>query len=530
MLTNIKSNTLIKYFYSEKSLGLVYIAGSIIVSIWTLLRFFTKMSVYDLVGQQNLSYQWIHGFHSNSILGVTNYVLKMCLVYIPAQFLPGSPRFKLVVMTLLINIATFVLVVSLVRKIYRLFSPKARINNLIFVWFALLSGSVYWIEFANSRNLEVVGGLLLVYLILRQRDAKGYKNAFIIWVVASLLFFADLLQLAVSAIPVLLYFVVVNFQKKKPVRNRNLLLVVLALDGGILFWLLFNVFLKKCLGAQASQSPKFNLLGLGLSGFLNSVLDSVKQAGRLFVGGHEYGGVVEALDLGFSVLMLVYGLFLSLKKKLNLDIIVFWIIYVFVNFTVYIFCGQSIRAQTSRYLIMCVPVTLVLFLHIFNADKKYKTGLFYLLVGIVAINLTALLLIFIPSLSSPTKADAHQYAIISYLQKNRIEVAYGGMYAGMTADYYSNQSVAILPLVCTSDNKLLVTSLFFDLSYYKFKAYSTNRLVPVILDGNEISNVDTHCGLGVVEEMFGSPSRVDGLSDGSSVLFYPAQTLRRVLF
>src|SRR6185369_6875611 len=87
----------------------VYTVGAGVVAIWTWLRFFTQRTVFDLVSQQVIVQQWLHGTLSPVHMGQTAYVPKMLLLYIPLDALPGSPRLKLLMLTVLINIATFVL-------------------------------------------------------------------------------------------------------------------------------------------------------------------------------------------------------------------------------------------------------------------------------------------------------------------------------------------------------------------------------------------------------------------------------------
>src|ERR1039458_873942 len=96
-------NTVLQSLYSQLIAhfqAFSLILGSIIVSIWTMILFFAKPTTFDLIGQQLLSHQWITGFHNGATLGPTNYILKIIFLYIPLNYLPGSPRLKLILMTL----------------------------------------------------------------------------------------------------------------------------------------------------------------------------------------------------------------------------------------------------------------------------------------------------------------------------------------------------------------------------------------------------------------------------------------------
>ena len=128
-------------------------------------------------------------------------------------------------MTLLINILTFILVTIILEKIWKEFYPKVTSKfYLAILWLATLSGSIYWIELANSRNFEVAGGLLLTYWIIKLRKQINYRSLVLIAVFGAILFFADPLQLYMAALPatlfvsIWLYFLnyiykkIVNFQ------------------------------------------------------------------------------------------------------------------------------------------------------------------------------------------------------------------------------------------------------------------------------------------------------------------------------
>src|SRR5207237_524728 len=90
-----------KIRHPRSSHWLTIVFGCLIISAWTLIRFFNRGPNFDQVGQQALAHQWLHGLHSGSVIGPTNYVLKMFFVYTPLDFVPLPAQFKLVFMTLL---------------------------------------------------------------------------------------------------------------------------------------------------------------------------------------------------------------------------------------------------------------------------------------------------------------------------------------------------------------------------------------------------------------------------------------------
>ena len=147
-------------FIFNNTRPLTLITGSFFICCWTIVRFFIKSSNFDLVGQQVLARQWMQGFHSGAIVGPTNHILKIIFIYIPMNLLPGSARIKLIIMTLLINVITYILLILILEKLWLEFYPKiSKSFYIVALWMALIAGSMYWISFSNSRNIEIVGGL-----------------------------------------------------------------------------------------------------------------------------------------------------------------------------------------------------------------------------------------------------------------------------------------------------------------------------------------------------------------------------------
>ena len=128
-------------------------------------------------------------------------LLKTIFLYIPMELLPGSPRLKLILLTLLINLVTFFLLVTLLKKILHEFKVDNSRVAVAVLWLSMIAGSAFWISFANSRNLEVAGGVYLLYNVLVIHRFNRKRQYVYLALFSGLLFFADTLQIYMTALP-----------------------------------------------------------------------------------------------------------------------------------------------------------------------------------------------------------------------------------------------------------------------------------------------------------------------------------------
>jgi hypothetical protein len=530
ILKKIKSTKC--YNWSSKHLELLsLIIGSVIVSIWTFILFFAKPSTFDLIGQQLLSRQWINGFHNGAVVGPTNYILKIIFLYIPLDHLPGSPRFKLILITLFINIVTYILLVLILKRLWKLFFPK--LNNSFYLatlWMALIAGSMYWIEFSNSRNLEIVGGLYLIYLGCSLTKQTRYPKYLLVLILSSILFFADPLQLYMSAVPLIVYVYVRQFPIKR-VLTDHATAIKLTLSVGI-GYLISKVFVKlaeKLFGlkfiAVTTHTNGLTTLKTWIHGFI----PGFKQAFRLYVGGYQLGRIVEAINILFVLAIVVVGAYYVYKKlipkKFAILVFCFWLI----DMAFYITSGQSLQSGTSRYLIMTVPFVILLIAAVLSTKHQLRKLIITGSVLIVLINCYGLISALKYNWNPKFTKDAHIYSVINYVASSKQSYAFASMDSSMPADYFSNNKVSILPLSCNPGGLLTPSYLFFDASFYKHTLGINQSSVALILDGDQITNNPYVCSLENIYSQFGSYQQIKHLSDGSTVLIYKPEQILRVL-
>ncbi|MEJ0072774.1 MAG: hypothetical protein WDN27_01640 [Candidatus Saccharibacteria bacterium] len=219
---------------------ITYTVGPVLVTVWTVLRHWTNGVNFDVVGQVGVADQWAHGLHDGAQLGATNYLLKMPM-YTVVNHLGGlSPHLKLLVLALLFNITTFVLLVFLFEKLLRLYGVRPGAPfYLAMLWLASISGRVWWLDYANSRNLETAGGVLVLYLACRFLKLPGWRPAAWLITVGGVVFFADQLQIYSIAAGLVLYAALCVLRR----RNREQLTVSTALVGSLAGAIIFDKIL-----------------------------------------------------------------------------------------------------------------------------------------------------------------------------------------------------------------------------------------------------------------------------------------------
>ena len=528
-LVNIQSNALTSLWsiLEVRSKYIAFIGGSLIVSAWAMLRFYIKPSTLDLVGQQLLARQWIHGFHSGATVGPTNYILKMIFIYIPFSWLHLNPRLSLVIMTLLVDIATYVLLVLVLRSLYveLLHKKVSSVFYLCCLWLALMAGSMYWIQFSNSRNLEIVGGLFVVLLGFKYLKSGSLKLLVAIGLVSSLVLFADPLQLYMTVIPFLVFEaidIVLNKSKQKDCIKWLYLLISLAAGfagSKLLIYIAKKIWHVNLLALTTHR----NNLSFAAATF-HGIEPALKQMARLYVGGFEYGRIIEAFNLLFVAVILLVGLFYTLKKLLPKRLVVFFLSFWALDLIFYIVSGQALQFQTSRYLIMTLPIFFIFLAGILTIKNRYHRPLIIFTCLLVVINAAGLFSGVARNWDTSFSKDNYVSSITSFMKSNGYPYGYGSIDTSLPTDYYSNGQVKLLPLNCANGN-LIPSLLFFDKAYYIHTSELKSELVPVILDGNLITNTPSVCTPESIEAELGNWQSASRLSDGSLVLIYPSSQL-----
>jgi hypothetical protein len=494
---------------------LAMIIGSCFTGLWTLLRFFNTSSTFDLTTQQVLAHSWLHGYSGVVSLGATNYLLKVFLIYMPADLLPGSPLLKLIVVTLLINIATFLILFVVLQNILQEFKIKANgVFYGVMIWMTTIAGSLFWIEYANSRNLEVAGSMLLVWGILRliKRPKQAHFAGLI--AVSGILFFADSLTAYMVALPLIVYVMLLLILKKLVWKRLAMVAAIFSLGYLLSFGL--NAVARHFLHLQVNQPPTSGLslqpAVLGHAGKL-----AIQSTLRQFAGGPDAGHlrqVVNLLFFGAGVVCFAVG---AVRRKIPVDFSLLIVSFVIINEVIYIASGTVLQADTSRYLVIIGPI-LVLALGSLDYIAKKSFIPYVILVVVVGFNGLFLGRALARYWDISFPMDGHLNSVSRYLKSHNYSYALAGMNTASPLAYYNNNMGSLLMPVACGNSMLVRADAFRDTS--SFQRSGPDVQIPIVLDGKVISNVPSICTEQMIITQLGLPLRNETTDDGSTVLVF----------
>lgn len=516
--------------------GAPLLIGCVILTVWILFRFSTKSVNFDLVGQQLLARQWLDGNMEGSVVGPTNYMLKMVFLYMPAELLSLDQKVFLIASTVLVNAVTFVGIYLLLKRILHYFSIEAgNIFTLSMLWFATIAGSVFWVQFTNSRNLEIVAGLLLLYigLVLYKNSSLRYVLLFLL--LAGLTYFSDPLQLFVTSGGLVAYVGLNSLLIEKEKRKEPFVIVALVAGGYILSRLLV-VVVQNLTGVELIGVNTLSHMLMVASNLPVTIVETAKNILRLVAGTNEMGAWRQLFNIMFVGCLMLFSIATLIKNKIYLkhpSFVLFSGLMVAVPVAVYMASGQPLFTSddTSRYLIMLAPALILLFS---LGDTKYTS----LRVKQVVAT-TIILTIFVNSVSlfgalfTQEKGNLLRSTYIEsryhYLKEANYDYGYASMDAAIPAMYLLGKSGTgvLLPLACEG-GLLRKSILFYDKNVFLRNEKQTG-IVPIILDGDAIRNYPASCSVESIQAQFGTPLRLDKSAD-NTVLLYSAEQLQALHF
>lgn len=514
---------------------LTLIMGSLIVSLWTFFRFFTKSINFDLVGQQLLSRQWLDGNFEGAITAPTNYILKMIFLYIPGELLDADPKLFLIIVTLVVNVLTFIGIYFILRKILKYFSINSgAIFNISMIWLATVAGSVFWIQFVNSRNIELLAGLVLLYLGLTlYRKMSTYRSLLFV-TFAGLVYFADPLQLLVTSV-ILVVYVVLNSLIFDKTKLKQAFIIMLLITSGYLLSLVLVYVVQ-----QFTKVDFFGVSSIAQSlAIFNNIpivaMETIKNAIRLVSGTNELGVWRQILSALVVIILTALSIASIIRKReyiRNRNLLLFTLLMLITPIAVYIASGQPVfKADTSRYLIVLAPALVILFS---ISDLKQVSRRLYCS---VVIAVSTLLLVSTISLVQATLKGSergilstiHLEERFNYLVENNHQYGYSSMDTAIPSMYFfgRNTDKVLLPLSCEK-GILRKVALFYDKNL--FITYEKDDIhVPIILDGDSINNYPSTCSIDSIKQQLGDPIKID-TNNQNTVLYYGSDKMKELRY
>ena len=507
------------------------IAGCLLVICWTLFRFYTKSVNFDLTGQQLLARQWLDGSFVGSIIGPTNYIIKMIFLYMPAEIIGVNAKVFLISSAIIVNVATFIGIYFLSKKILEYFSiPISVVFNLSMLWLSTIVGSVFWIQYTNSRNIEVVAGLAIIYLGLLTYKIFNLKKAVGLTILSGITFFADPMQLYITAVVLLLYVLVDSLFFNK-VRRRNTVRIFVLIVAGYIISILLKMLVTHVTGAEFIGTGS---LSQSLAIFSQSeliIVETVKNILRLVAGTNEMGVWRQALNIGFVMFMTLVFIKLVVEKKLSKSFVLFVTILILVPICVYAASGQPIfQTDTSRYLIMIIPAMIICFSSLELQKGLLKRAIILIILAVLLLNITSLLCITVKSQRSDLVGEHILRDRYEYLSANNYSYGYSSMDTAIPSMYlFGKHGSTLLPLSC-ENKRLRKATLFYDRSVFLKNESVSVENEPIILDGNAISNFPNICTVDDIVAQIGRPLSLSKTVNGDMVLIYGSVVLKNISF
>lgn len=516
-------------FMSKRLRLFTFTGGLVVVALWTIYRHISNGINFDVVGQIGLAQQWANGMMSGSQIGITNYVIKMPVYFVANGFGMFSPMGRLLFLALLFNLVTFGLLFVIYEKVLKLYKiRKFDWFYLGFLWLATIAGDVFWVDYANSRNLEIVGGLFILYLWLRYVITRSWAILPTILLVSVLTFFADSLMFYVFGIG-LIFYSLVRFAINRSKDNAILAATTTGLMS-ISFLLSRAIFIaiEKFYNVTFYSAP-FNNPNISTNYLFNTLKSLCRNTLDIFGANflqQPYGvnSIRQFLNAVVLVGIIVFLIRLrgEIRKKMVAGVA---LTLVSVNYLIYIFSGQVQEWATSRYLIL-VPVLAVIVIGITgNGIKKNMANKIKKLWLII---LTANIIIILGGLVIhwPTRhdKDSHIYNVIDFMESQHYGYAISDRETGISASYISDGTANILPFGC-SNGLISPTNLFYDnAAFIEFKKYVGE--VPIILPGGVIKFGDNTCTKENIIAQFGEPIRQQNVEGVGTTLIYSSDTLQ----
>lgn len=483
-------------------------SGLVMVSVWTVFRSLTNGVNFDVVGQIGMVQQWSSGMHDGATIGSTNYIIKMPLYWLVNHLAFLGPHGRLLAAALICNLITYAAIFFIFERILSLYGTKDKTWFYVgFLWVAAIAGNVYWLDYANSRNFETVGGLLWLYWALRYMQTGARSTIVLAAGLGGLIFFADPLQLFVIALPVCLFvFAQALIRRSRTSRATAAFIVGATLLGyglsKILFWLATKLLPLSFLHLPGT-APTLSLAYMTRS-FRGTLVSTLDVFGADFFK-HPLGPNTVREFIGFVVLLGIVFLIIKVALKRPTGTPLALCITLFVtNYAVYIGTGQALAWQTSRYLVM-LPLVAVLLVSI--AAPHIGSS-----VNLKRLGLTASVLCFLVVCGAlvhdwPTRysKDAFITTVSTFLQAQRYDIAVAPRAMAIPVSYFTDYQPVLIPVFCGNDHKLHFSNLFFDQA--PIKRLHSGGEVPIILPSSGVTSDDAHCSADDILAQLGQPAQ-----------------------
>jgi hypothetical protein len=506
--------------------------GSLVVTIWTVLRHITNGVNFDIVGQIGLADQWLQGIHGGAVLGQTNYLLKIPFYMLANGLHYLSPMGRLLFFALLFNAATYIFIFVLVERILRLENVQDRHWFYVaMVWFASIAGGVYWLEYANSRNLETAAGVWLVYLTIRYLKMPRRATAILLAATGSIVFFADPLQLYIIGGGIVLY-ILGRWALRRTRQNGQLALnvggaILAALIGAKILRALSIRFLPVQYLAVPPTHHNLDVHTIGLA--LQTIVVNTFNIFDAAALKKPIGPNTIREFINFVVLLAIISLILYVltHRKVLKPSGVLLLCIMAADYGAYAASKQILEPNTSRYLIM-VPIMAIIFVAIYAPQVKFQQTEKIKYGWLAATALSCLFLLggIVKSWPERHAKDHHIYQTLAFLEHYNFPYALGSHELGVTTTYFAERTTTVLPVSCTQNNHLHAINLFYDTAAFNGLKHYVGKVPIIVTDASIASGVD-HCDTENVVTILGAPQQQISVPSIGTAYIYDTTTINR---
>lgn len=400
----------------------------------------------DEVAEQGMAYDLTLSGPHNIYLESDTYVSKIAF-YSALDLFSHPGRNQLIIESLTFNFLMLILLVICWRYLF----PKNSKSWLVFLW--LISVGVYWMSITvnpNSRNYELGVMLLFGIFVIKKLEVPYYNlKQSILYIlgcgiIGGIITYDDPYFLFFFSIPIILAVLIYNLPKRifQPVIAAGTALVL----SMVTYEVISEIFAH--FGMAVSN---FNeITGLSTSiiypNFLPTRLSQVANAYLSTMGAnpsriHTDFWLLPVVILNLAIVCLaIYGLFNIIYKR-RFTLINIWILITFIVALSYVTATRYVIEDTTRYLIILIPLTAYLSFVTITQLARYKKS--YYKLALVFVVLAIILNIvqgfaFInqnKQIKSPNQLD---YQVIKFLSENHIAKVYANYWVANISYYLSD--------------------------------------------------------------------------------------------
>lgn len=503
---------------------IVSLCSSLLVSIWTVLRHITNGINFDVVGQVGVAGQWASGIFGGVQLGSTHYLIKIPFYMLVNTFGFIEPKTRLLLLALLFNITAILVIYWLGRKILGLYNIKSSLLLEIgILWLSLISGRVLWTDYANSRNLEIAGGIAVLYLVLKLWREWRPKTALWLLGLATIVFFSDPLQLFVIGVGAGAYGLVTAYfpgNKAEKLKTSATLLAAGAMSKILL------IFTTTLLPVRFLEAPKIDFT-YKLDTFTTLFQNVVSSTLRVFdinILGKGFG-VNSIRQLG-GVVLLGFILFVIIRyrqKVKNEAVMLLWMLIGW-NYLVYAASGNALKPLTERYIAL-VPVLLLLIFALHGGivrKREQKASLASYLI----ISVSGLLLVGAVVVNWPNRftLDKPMFAIADFARNSTYDFIITTRGLAIPGNYYAGYSKTIIPTICADNTRIVTSNLFYDESAYRSRLGRTPGKTALVIPAEGVVSDPFSCSREAVLAQLGQPDKQFELDNVGTIYEYSSNT------